>query len=414
MGWDVVVIGGGPAGCVAAGYAALQGARVLLLEKNRRCGAKLLITGKGRCNLTHDEADPRRLSSAFGTRGKALLTALYAFGPEQVRGFFEQRGLPLATERGGRIFPAEGGAREVQRVVEGFLAETGVTVRTGCPVATLECRQGHVIRALGQGREFAAGRFVIATGGLSYPETGCTGDGYAWATETGHALIAPQPALVAVQLEESWTRQLISFNLRNVRITARQGDRVVAERFGEAFFTRDGLGGPIVLDMSAAIRDALQTGPVSLHLDLKPAVAPDLFDKRLQRELAAHSNRDFRNALGNLLPQAMIPLYVELSGIPPDRKCHSVTRSERQGLLKLFKGLELHVTAVEGFARAIVTSGGVALRDIDMRSMRSKRVDNLYFAGEMIDLDGPTGGYNLQLCWSTGYLAGINAGRAPE
>lgn len=413
MAWDVVVVGGGPAGCLAAGFAAREGARVLLLEKNRRCGAKLLITGKGRCNLTHDEADPRTFCTAFGTSGKALLTALYAFGPERTREFFEQRGLPLACERGGRIFPAEGGAAEVQRVVESFLAETGVELRTGCPVKHLECEQGRALRLRTVDDVVAADRFVIATGGLSYPETGSTGDGYTWAMQSGHLLIAPQPALVAVRLQQSWTYQLTSFNLRHVRITARQNERMLAERFGEAFFTHHGLGGPIVLDMSAVIREALKNGPVSIELDLKPAVDAELFDKRLQRELASHSNRDFRNALGNLLPRAMIPLYIELSGIAPEKKCHSITREERRQLLNLFKRLELQVTATEGFAKAIVTAGGVALRDIDMRSMRSKRVDNLYFAGEIIDLDGPTGGYNLQLCWSTGYLAGVSAGRSP-
>ncbi len=408
---DIIVVGGGPAGIFAAGFAALEGARVLLLEKNRRCGAKLLLTGKGRCNLTHDESDPRRLCTAFGPRGKSLLTALYAFDVEATIDFFRRRDLALTVERGARVFPARGRAADVQRVLDDFLRTAGVSLRTACPVKKLIVADNR-IKALetAQGT-FSAERFVFATGGLSYPETGCTGDGYRWAGETGHRLVEPQPALVPLRLQEDWTREVSRFNLKNVRIQAVQDKKILSERFGEAFFTRDGIGGPIILDLSATVRDALKQGAVSLLLDLKPAVAPDLFDKRLLREFEAQGHRDFRNALAALLPQALIPLFVRLSGIAPQRKCHSITRAERRTLLQLFKNLPLRVAGVGDFSKAIVTSGGVSLRDIDMRTMRSQQVENLYFAGEMIDLDGPTGGYNLQLCWSTGYLAGISAAK---
>ncbi len=407
--YDIIVIGGGPAGIFAAGFAARQGKKVLLLEKNRRCGAKLLITGKGRCNLTHNEEDPRRFSEAFGRHGKALLTALYAFSVAETLGFFEQRGLELNIERGGRIFPARGGAADVQKILDNFVKESEVDLLTSCRVQDLRRTEEQLTSVVTTQGEFFADRFIVATGGLSYPETGCSGDGYAWAEQTDHTLIEPQPALVPVRLSESWTRELSDFNLRNIRITARQNGKNLTERFGEAFFTHSGIGGPIILDMSAQIRDALKKGPVSLFLDLKPAVETDIFDKRLQRELAAHSNKDFCNSLENLLPKDMIPLFIRLSGIDPEKKCHSVSKTERAKFLSLFKQLELHVTGVGDFKKAIVTSGGVSLKDIDMRTMRSKKVENLYFCGEMIDLDGPTGGYNLQLCWSTGYLAGISA-----
>ncbi len=407
--YDLIVVGGGPAGIFAAGFAAQAGARVLLLEKNRRCGAKVLITGKGRCNVTNSEEDPRRFAEQFGRNGKAFLTALYAFGVQETVDFFESRGLKLRVERGGRIFPERGKAADVQRVLDSFLRETGVELLTECRVTGLKSA-GERLSAVQTSRgEFVAENFVLATGGLSYPETGCTGDGYAWATETGHRLVATEPALVPVKLAENWTGELCDLNLKNVRISLQQHDKILAERFGEAFFTRQGIGGPIVLDLSSEIRAALKKGAVQLLLDLKPAVAPQLFDQRLQRELAAHSNKDFRNALGNLLPKDLIPLFLRLSEIDPYKKCHSVSKAERARLLQLFKALELQVTAVGGFDKAIVTSGGVALQDIDMRSMRSKRLENLYFAGEMIDLDGPTGGFNLQVCWSTGYLAGISA-----
>jgi len=403
--FDVIVIGGGPAGIFAAGFAAQGGGRVLLLEKNRHCGAKILITGKGRCNLTHDEADPHKFAAQFGPNGKALLTALYAFGPRDLVNFFEQRGLQLQVERGGRIFPATGGAKEVQKVLERFLAESGVTLVTDCRVKRLSREDERIVSVTTSRGEYFADRFVLATGGLSYPETGCTGDGYRWAEQTGHRLIPTAPALVPVRLSADWTQELSHFNLKNVQLSVCRDGKTIEERFGEAFFTRSGIGGPIVLDLSAAIREELKKGKVSLLLDLKPAVTADKFDKRLQREFAGYNNRDFRNSLGNLLPKDMIPLFIRLSGIDPQKKCHSISRPERQRLLQLFKRLELTVSGVEGFDKAIVTSGGVALKDIDMRSMRSKKVENLFLVGELIDLDGPTGGFNLQLCWSTGYLA---------
>lgn len=407
--YDVIVIGGGPAGLFAAGVAAEQGARVLLLEKKRRCGAKLLITGKGRCNITYDEEDSRLFCEHFGKQGKSLLTALYSFGVAATVDFFEQRGLALQRERGGRIFPTRGGATEVLTLLLEYARQTGVEITTSCPVSSLQCKSGHVHAVETPSGIFCAATVIVATGGLSYPQTGCSGDGYRWATASGHRLIPPQPALVPLQLDADWTQDLLNLNLKNVRITAWHDNKPMAERFGEAFFTRNGIGGPIVLDMSAQVRDALQQGPVELQLDLKPAVSSELFDQRLQRELAVHSNRNFSNALSGLLPQLLIPLFVRLSEIPADKKCHSLTREERLRLGNLFKNWRLQVTGLDTPERAIITSGGVNLADIDMRSMRSKIIDNLYFAGEMIDLDGPTGGFNLQLCWSTGYLAGINA-----
>ncbi|MFO7578161.1 MAG: NAD(P)/FAD-dependent oxidoreductase [Pelovirga sp.] len=412
--FDLIVIGGGAAGCFAAGVAANQGARVLLLEKNPGCGAKLLITGKGRCNITHQQEDARLFCDQFGRQGKALLTALYRFGVDRTIDFFQERGLPLQQERGGRMFPATGGAPEVQQLLVSFVRESGVDLRTGCTVQEL-LLQGDRVRAVKTtSGEYAATAVVVATGGLSYPETGCTGDGYRWATASGHRLVTPQPALVPLQLAADWTADVLNLNLRNIRISARQEGRIIAERFGEAFFTRRGIGGPIVLDMSSAVRSALDQGPVELLLDLKPAVSRDLFDRRLQRELATHNNRAFGKALGQLLPQALIPLFIRLSGIAAEKKCHSVSRAERLRLLDLFKEWPLKVTALDTPQRAIITAGGIAISDIDMRTMRSRKIANLYFAGEVIDLDGPTGGYNLQLCWSTGYLAGISAVTAAD
>ncbi len=407
--YDVIVIGGGAAGMFAAGFAALSGAKVLLLEKNRRCGAKLLLTGKGRCNVTNSEEDPKKFAERFGPNGKAFLTALYAFSAADVVAFFEQRGMRLKVERGGRIFPEKGNAADVQKVLERFVADSGAELLAGCKVERLNVSADRVESVTTSRGEFAAGRFILATGGLSYPETGCTGDGYRWAEQSGHRLVRTEPALVAVKLAEAWTAEVSDFNLRNVKVSVLLNGKRIDERFGEAFFTRAGIGGPIILDLSSVVREALKKGKVTLLLDMKPAVESATFDRRIQRELAENSNRDFRKSLGGLLPRDMIPVFLRLSGIDPEKKCHSVTKAERQRLLTLFKELELQVTGCEGFAKAIITAGGVSLKDIDMRTMRSKRVANLYFAGEMIDLDGPTGGFNLQQCWSTGYLAGVRA-----
>jgi len=406
---DIIVIGGGPAGIFAAGFAARSGARVTLLEKNRRCGAKVLITGKGRCNVTNSEDDPRKFVERFGQNGKAFLTALYAYGVNDVVDFFEQHKVSLKQERGGRLFPASGGAKDVQRALDDFLRESGVEIVTSCRVRKLIVDNNLVTAVETDSGRFAASQFIVATGGLSYPETGCDGDGYRWAKESGHQLVPTHPSLVPVRLAEKWTGQATNLNLKNVKVSVMQQERILDERFGEAFFTRNGIGGPIILDLSSSIRKARAGGEVTLLLDMKPAVDIEKFDQRLQRELAEHSNRDFRNALGNLLPKVMIPLFLELSGVDPMKKCHSVTRDERKGLLKLFKALPLRVTECEGYSKAIVTAGGVSLKDIDMRTMCSKKISNLYFAGEMIDLDGPTGGFNLQVCWSTGYLAGVSA-----
>jgi len=407
--YDVIVIGGGPAGLFAAGFAARHKGQVLLLEKNRQCGAKLLITGKGRCNVTHDEHDPRKFAEHFARNGRALLTALYAFGVSETVAFFADHNVPLKVERGGRVFPQSGLAEDVQKALVDFARDEGVEVRTGCEVKGLLVDELRVREVETSAGNFSANNIILATGGLSYPETGCSGDGYAWAKDCGHHLVKPEPALMPVRLKERWTPEVSRFNLKNVRITLSVDGKTADERFGEAFFTRSGIGGPIVLDLSSRVRDALKQGKVKLLLDFKPAVATDLFDKRLQRELAEHSNLDFGNVLGKLLPRDMIPIFIKLAGIDPGKKCHSVTRVERQRLLKLFKEMELEVTGCEGFRRAIITAGGVSLKDIDMRSMRSKKISNLYFAGEMIDLDGPTGGFNLQVCWSTGYLAGLKA-----
>ena len=393
---------------IAAGRAAQCGARVLLIEKNAHLGKKLLLTGKGRCNITHAEYDTSRFVAAFGKKGKFLYSALNRFGVEDTVQFFQQRGLSLKLERGNRIFSASGLATDVRRVLADFLSETGVTILKDNTVKTL-LKNGRQIESIKlSSTDLTADKYIVCTGGLSYPATGSEGDGFLWAECLGHTLIPPEPALVPLIIEEAWVKELQGLSLKNVNISVYQNNKKQAERFGEALFTHRGMSGPIILDMSKTIGKLLKR-PVQLRIDFKPALEYKLLDDRIRRDLRENSGRMFKNSLDRLLPKKLIPVIVRLSGIEPDKKAGNLTKEERKRLLQLLKQFTLHVQGLDGFEKAIVTAGGVSLKEINPQTMRSRIIDNLYFAGEIIDLDGPTGGYNLQLCWSTGYLAGESA-----
>jgi predicted Rossmann fold flavoprotein len=405
--YDVAVIGAGPAGMIAAGISAKNGANVILIEKNEKPGKKLLITGKGRCNLTHAEYDKSRFIEAFGKKGKFLYPALNAFGIEDTLRFFSDIGLKIKVERGNRVFPESDRASEVLAVLLKFLRETGVLVLGNSKVKRLKTFERKIKKIITTDNEILASKVILCTGGLSFPGTGSTGDGMNWAKELGHTILEPKPALVPLKVEENWIEELRDLTLKNVRITLQQDNKKIDEGFGEAIFYRDCIGGPIILDMSKRVGEILQKAPVKICIDLKPALSHPTLDARILREIAKQSNKVFRNSLGALLPQKLIPVIVRLSGISPSKKMHAITKEERKRLLNLLKELSFHVTSLTGFDKSIVTTGGISLKEIDSRTMGSKNINNLYLAGEIIDLDGPTGGYNLQVCWSTGYLAGI-------
>ena len=409
--YDVAVIGAGPAGMMAAGIAAQNGARVILIEKNDKPGKKLLITGKGRCNITQAENDISSFCEAFGKKGKFLYTALQAFGVKDTIDFFNKRGLATKVERGGRVFPVSDRASDVRTALLNFLKQNKVKIVNNFSVTKLIKKGKRVIKiAAGRG-EISAEKYILCTGGLTYPSTGSSGAGYKWAKELGHTIIKPTRALVPVTIKESWVTRLQGLSLRNVRISVYQQSRKQDERFGEALFTHEGMSGPIILDMSKNIGELLKNGPVELRIDLKPALDYPKLDARIQRDFKEKSNKIFKNSLDDLLPKLLIPVMIDLSGIDPEKKCNNITKEERNKLLHLFKELALQVVSILGFDKAVVTSGGVDLKEVDPRTMRSKLIDNLYFAGEILDLDAPTGGYNLQMCWSTGYLAGKSGGR---
>jgi predicted Rossmann fold flavoprotein len=408
--FDLVIIGAGPAGMMASARASRCGARVLLLEKNRAPGVKLLLTGKERCNITNAEEDVREFAARYGKNGRFLLNALFRFGVKETLEFFNRNGLKTVVERGGRVFPDSNTARDVHNLFLRLMKRGGVTVLNGRGVKKISSSKNRVERVvLADDTEVRAGQYVICTGGCSYPETGSTGDGYAWAQQMGHSIVPPEPALTPIVVKEKWIKDLEGLSLKNVAISVYQKNRKALDRFGEALFTGFGLSGPIILDMSKSIGNLLRHGEADLFIDLKPALSFPQLDRRILREFDSGKNRSVKNVLPRLIPKKLIPVILDRSGIVPDRKSNSITKDERKRLLKLLKQLPLSVKELVGFGKAIVTSGGVSIDEVDPGSMRSRIMGNLYFAGEVLDLDGPTGGYNLQVCWSTGYLAGEHA-----
>jgi predicted Rossmann fold flavoprotein len=408
--YDLVIIGAGPAGMMASLSASRCGARVLLVEKNRIPGVKLLLTGKERCNITNAEGDVRKFAAQYGKKGRFLLNALFRFGVKETVDFFNRNQLKTVVERGGRIFPESNTARDVHDLFLRLMKQSGVTVLTGTGVKRISSSKNSVERVvLADDTEVRAGQYVICTGGCSYPETGSTGDGYSWAQQMGHSIVRPEPALTPIVVKEKWVKDVEGLSLKNVSISVYQKNRKELDRFGEAIFTGFGLSGPIILDMSKSIGTLLRHGETELFIDLKPALSFPQLDRRILREFDSRKNRSVKNVLPELIPKKLIPVILELAGIVPDKKSHSITRDERKRLLKLLKQIPLSVKEMVGFGKAIITAGGVSLKEVDPGSMRSRIIENLYFAGEILDLDGPTGGYNLQVCWSTGYLAGEHA-----
>ncbi len=409
---DVLVIGGGPAGMMAAIAASAQGAKTVLLERNSELGIKLMMTGKGRCNITNAEKDKRKFLEAFGRNGKFLYTAFNDFGPQETINFFNSRRLPTKAERGGRIFPVSDKAEDVRGVLFDELRKNKVRIMKDIQVSDLVTRDKKIIgiKLKDSKTEIGFKNIIIATGGLSYPYSGSSGDGFRWAEKVGQKVTAPRPALTPVRLEERWVGELEGLSLKNVRIGVYRDNKKQDERFGEAIFTDDGMSGPIVLDMSKKIGELLSGGKVKLIIDYKPALTFAELDLRVQKDFIENQNRMFKNALDELLPQKLIPAIIRLSGIDAEKKVNLVTKEERKKLVHLLKEMEVNVRGVVGFDKAVITSGGVSLRETDPKTMKSKNIDNLYFAGEVLDLDAPTGGYNLQEAWSTGHLAGKSAG----
>ncbi|MCG2688362.1 NAD(P)/FAD-dependent oxidoreductase [Candidatus Parcubacteria bacterium] len=409
--FDVAVIGGGPAGMMAAGRAAELGARVILLEKNDTLGKKLLLTGKGRCNITNAEFNLKKLVENYGLEGKFLFHAFSMFGPRQVIDFFNQLGLETKIERGQRVFPISDGSIDVLKALVKYLDKNKANIVYDSKILEIKCQKNKIEKLVLKNKEIISKNYIICTGGKSYASTGSTGDGFEWAKKLGHQIKELSPALVPIVIKEGWVRKLQGLSLKNVEISVIQKNKKEYSKFGECLFAHFGITGPIILDISKIVGKLLKKGEVELSLDLKPALDFVKLDQRLQRDFVKFQRKLFKNSLNDLLPRKLIPVIINLSKIDPEKKINSITKKERQDLVKLLKGLKMTAKELLGFGTAIVTSGGVSLEEIDHKTMKSKLINNLYFAGEIIDVDGPTGGFNLQNCWSTGYLAGESAAK---
>ena len=397
---------------MAAYAAAESGHAVTLLEQNEKLGKKLFITGKGRCNLTN-ASDMEQLFANVVSNRKFLYSAFYSYDNEQVISFFESHGMPTKTERGNRVFPVSDHSSDVIAALSAALREQHVEVFLHTKVKRLLLEKRDEEKRV-TGVELAdhtkmhADAVIVATGGISYPSTGATGDGYRMAEESGHKMVSPTPALVPMEMKEPWVRDLQGLSLRNVRMSVTRGKKKLYEDFGEMLFTHFGVSGPLVLSASGCIPAKAFDQELSMTIDLKPALDVEQLDHRILREFDEMKNKQFKNSLGHLLPAKMIPVMIALSGIDPDTQVNEISREQRQNLLHLFKNMPLTITGLRDFKEAIITKGGVSVKDINPSTMESKLVQGLYFCGEVLDLDALTGGYNLQIAWSTGHLAGIS------
>lgn len=422
----VIIIGGGAAGMMAALAASDNGGEVCLIEKNEKLGKKLFITGKGRCNVTN-AGDRETLFANIRANGKFLYSAFCGFDNQAVMAFLESAGCRLKTERGDRVFPVSDHSSDVIAAFSRELKKRGVEILLNKEAESLileelteessgdgkggkkeQLRTVRGIRLTG-GKVISGDSCIVCTGGLSYPSTGSTGDGYRFAEKSGHRVTECMPGLVPLNVKEGWCSSLMGLSLKNVAVRFHDNGREVYQGFGELLFTHFGISGPLILSASSFCNPAKDGTAGKIYIDLKPALDHEQLDRRLLRDFDENRNRQFKNALGGLFPAKLIPVMIRLSGIDPDKKVNEITREERRAFGELIKELPLTVTGCRGYEEAIITRGGVSVKDINPSTMESKKVKGLYFAGEVLDLDAMTGGFNLQIAWSTGHLAGHSA-----
>lgn len=417
----ILIVGGGAAGMMAGVYLARAGHEVHILEKNEKLGKKVYITGKGRCNVTNN-CDTEELFRAVMSNPKFLYSAFYSFTPQDVMEFFEEAGVPLKTERGNRVFPVSDHSSDIIRGLERELKKAGAYIHLRTEVKNVKVspyeepdvdeKKAHHSQVTGV--ELADGSFMegdhvlVATGGLSYQSTGSTGDGYRFAEETGHKVKELSPSLVPLKTKEDYIPRLQGLSLKNTELTIKSGKKVLFQDFGEMMFTHFGVTGPMILSASAHIGKQLQkSGELNAYLDLKPALTMEQLDARILREFEAGQNKQFKNVIGVLFPSSLTPVMLELGGISPEKKIHDISREERIHFEELVKAFPFTINGMGEHKEAVITRGGVSVKDIQPGTMESRKVKNLYFIGEVLDLDAVTGGYNLQIAWSTAYLAAM-------
>lgn len=408
--YDVIVIGGGPAGMIAAGTAAEQGRSTLLIEKNEKLGKKLFITGKGRCNITN-AAEREEFFQNITRNPKFFLGAFSRFSNQDLVDFLEGLGLRTKVERGNRVFPESDKSSDVIKALTKYLDQNRVEVSLNTKVKSVLTSDNKVVGVLLEnGREILCDSLIICTGGISYPTTGSTGDGYNFGKRAGHKVVEPTPSLVPLLTAGTTAQELQGVSLKNVAVSVKIDGKKVFDDFGEMLFTHFGLTGPIILSSSFYIVPNLKKNKqIVLSIDLKPALNAEVLDKRLLKDFEKNSNKQFKNALDELFPGKLVPLMVKLSGISPEKQVNVITKEERKGLVNLIKNFDFTITGTRPVSEAIVTSGGIDVKEINPKTMESKLVEGLYFAGEVMDLDAYTGGFNLQIAFSTGRMAGLNA-----
>ena len=411
--YDVIVIGGGPAGMMAAGRAAQSAARVLLLEKNPSPGKKLLITGGGRCNLTNAQPDHQLFLDKFGPSAKYLHSAFAQFGVPETMDFFHKNRVYTKIEAEYRVFPSTEQAQTVLDALRDYIAKVKVEVRTNAEVSALEVKDGRIagVRLGKTEKLFRAHTYILATGGKSHPETGSTGEGFQWLKSIGHMIVEPDSALVPIKIKGKFVKKLGGLSFDDAKLTLTQEGKKPVSRHGKLLFTHFGLSGPLALNMSKQVGEWLRDGDVTLSLDILQHMDHGAADRHVQALFAEHQNKMLKNVVGYLVPPKMESALLDLTGIDPDTFINKVTRAERQAIVRFLKGFQLHVQGLIGPDQAIVTSGGVPLKEVNFKTMQSRVFDNLFLVGDLLDIDRPSGGYSLQLCWTTGWVAGTSAAR---
>lgn len=402
----VIVVGGGASGMMAAATAAREGKDVTLFEKNEKLGKKLFITGKGRCNVTN-AVDMDQLIENVPGNGNFLYSAFYTFSNYQLMGLIENLGVKLKVERGNRVFPESDKSSDIIKALERYLIENKVKVLLNSDVDDIVIKDGIATGVVEKGQEIECDSVIISTGGMSYPLTGSTGDGYKFAEKAGHKIVKIRPSLVPLVAKEEWVKELQGLSLKNVSIEVKHGAKTIYEDFGEMIFTHFGISGPVILSASRFVVDTLPK-EVKVNINLKPALSAEQLDRRIQSDFEKYTRKMFKNSLDDLLPQKLIPVIISLSMIDGNKQVDQITRAERTRLTQLLRELTITVTNTRPINEAIITAGGVSVKEIDPSTMESKLVKGLYFTGEVIDVDALTGGYNLQIAFSTGYCAGLN------
>ncbi len=408
--WDVIIVGGGPAGMMAAGRAGEKGAKVILIEKNKTLGKKLLITGGGRCNVTNYEFDNRKLLEKFKDDGKFLFSTFSQWSVKETLDFFHTKGMETKVENELRVFPISNSAQSVWNVLVEYMQKNNVTVLSNSPVVEIVRENNKLVGVkLKNSKIIRGSSIIIATGGTSRPETGSTGDAYLWLKNIGHKIIEPTPSLVPIAVKDIWIKRVAGVSMTDIKITIFQNNKKQNTQIGKILFTHIGVSGPTILNMSKDIGELLKYGSVTISLDLLPKENYETLNIKLQELFKEHDKKKLQNALANLIPSAITPIIVELSNINKEIKCNSVSRGERLKLVHLLKNIPLQVEKLLGVEKAIITSGGVSLDEVDFKTMRSRLFPNLYLVGDILNIDRPSGGYSLQLCWTTGFVAGTFA-----